>query len=143
MTGGRGWRGQVPNEEVPYHERSIQDMIKDLQKQAAELTHRLVAQNMDAKCDINGCNSESNFENSCHNLVPVREHRGRDEEFVDEEFQEDEFVDEEFKHRDVHDDVEHEDVKEWIEIFHQLMISISIMKILWEILCHMIKRTNL
>jgi hypothetical protein len=35
-----------------------------------------------------------------------------EDEFVDEELQEDEFVDEEFKHGNVHDDVEHEDVKD-------------------------------
>jgi hypothetical protein len=30
-----------------------------------------------------------------------------------------------------------------IGILYQLMISISMMKILWEIFCHMIKRKNL
>jgi len=45
MTGGRGSRGQVLNEKVPYHEHNIQDvMIEDLQKQAAELTQLLAAQ---------------------------------------------------------------------------------------------------
>jgi hypothetical protein len=46
ITGGcgHGWRGQVSNEEVPYHERSVQDvMIEDLQRQVAELTHRLAS----------------------------------------------------------------------------------------------------
>jgi hypothetical protein len=43
MTGGRGrgrgWCRQVPNEEVTYHERSLQDVIiEDLQRQVAELT---------------------------------------------------------------------------------------------------------
>jgi hypothetical protein len=31
----------------------------------------------------------------------------------------------------------------WIGILHQLMILISMMKILWEILCRMINRKNL
>jgi hypothetical protein len=39
MTGGCGWHGQVPNEEVSCHECSLQDvMIEDLQRQVAELT---------------------------------------------------------------------------------------------------------
>jgi hypothetical protein len=116
MAGGRGRggrRGQVPNEEALHHNRNVQDvMIEDLHMQVAELTQRLAAQNMDTKCDIDGYNSESNFENPYHNPVLVREQCGRDEEFVDEEFQEDEFVDDEFKHRDVHDDIEHEDVED-------------------------------
>ena len=44
MAGGRGCgrRGQVLNEEVPYHERNVQDvMIEDLERQVAELTQRL------------------------------------------------------------------------------------------------------
>jgi hypothetical protein len=67
---------------------------------------------MDLKCNIDDRNSDSNFENSYHNLVLVREQGGRDEEFVDEEFHKDEFVDDEFKHGDVHDDIEHEDVED-------------------------------
>jgi hypothetical protein len=62
---------------------------------------------MDIKCDIDDRNSDSNFKNSYHNLVLVREQRGRDEEF-----QKDEFVDDEFKHGDVHDDIEHKDVED-------------------------------
>jgi hypothetical protein len=61
---GRGWRKQVPNEGFPYHERNVQYvMIKDLQRQVAELTQRLTAQNMEMNCDIDGRNSKSNFEN--------------------------------------------------------------------------------
>jgi hypothetical protein len=42
MIGGRGWRGQVPNEEVPYHEHSVQNMmIEDLQRHVVELTQHL------------------------------------------------------------------------------------------------------
>lgn len=56
MTGGRsrGWSGQVRNEEVSYHERSVQDlMIEDLQRlQVAELTQRLVVQNIEMYRDI-------------------------------------------------------------------------------------------
>jgi hypothetical protein len=44
MTGGSGWCGQVLKEEVPYHERSVQDvMIEDLQ-QVVKLTQRLALQ---------------------------------------------------------------------------------------------------
>jgi hypothetical protein len=82
MTGGcgRGWHGQVPNEEVLYHKRSVQDvMIEDLQRQVAELIQRLVAQNFVKYRNIDGCDSESNFENPYHNLVLVQEQHGRDE----------------------------------------------------------------
>jgi hypothetical protein len=58
MTGGSGWCGQVLKEEVPYHERSVQDvMIEDLQQQVVELTQRLATQNMEMYCDINGHDS--------------------------------------------------------------------------------------
>jgi molybdopterin-guanine dinucleotide biosynthesis protein A len=58
MAGGRGQRGQVPKEEVPYHEHNIQDvMIEDLQRQVAELTQRLAAQSLEMYCDIDGRNS--------------------------------------------------------------------------------------
>jgi len=72
-----------------------------------------------------------------------------EDEFVDEEFQEDEFVDEKFKHEDVHDDVLNMNMLKilhkdsWIGTLHQPKISILMMKILWEALCHMIKRKNL
>ena len=36
MAGGYGRRGQVPNEEVPYHVCNVQDMMMgDLQRQVA------------------------------------------------------------------------------------------------------------
>jgi hypothetical protein len=67
-----------------------------------------------------------------------------EDEFVDEEFQEDEFVNEEFKH-DVLNmkmlKILHKD--SWIGTLHQPKISILMMTILWEALCHMIKRKNL
>jgi len=48
MTGSRGWRGQVPNEEVSYHEYNLQDvMIENLPRQVVELTQRLATQNME------------------------------------------------------------------------------------------------
>jgi hypothetical protein len=47
---------------------------------------------MEMYCDIDGRDSESNFENLYHNLVLVREQLGQDEEFVDEEFQHEEDV---------------------------------------------------
>jgi hypothetical protein len=93
LTSGRGWRGQVPNEKVPYHECNVQDiMIEDLQKQVVELIQHLAAQNMEMYRDIDDCNSLSNFENLYHNPVLVQEQRGRGEEFVDEEFQYEEDV---------------------------------------------------
>jgi hypothetical protein len=56
MTGGRGWHGQIPNEEVPYHEHSVQVlMIEDLQKQFVELTQHLAMQNMEMYRDIDDC----------------------------------------------------------------------------------------
>jgi hypothetical protein len=95
MTGsrGRGWRGQVPNEEVSYHERNLQDlMIEDVQIHVAKLTQCLAVQNMEMYCDIDGHDSESNFKNPYQNHVLVREQRGRDGEFIDEEFQHEEDV---------------------------------------------------
>jgi hypothetical protein len=93
MTSGHGWHGQVLNEEVPYHERSVQEiMIEDLQKQVVELTQRLAAQNMEMYRNIDSRDLESNSENPCHNPILVREQRGQDEKFVDEEFQYEEDV---------------------------------------------------
>ena len=48
MTGGRGRRGQVPNEEVPYHERIVQAvMIEDLRRQVVKSTQHLAEQNLE------------------------------------------------------------------------------------------------
>jgi hypothetical protein len=107
MAHGRGGRrGQVPNEEAPHRNRNVQDvMIEDLQRQVAELTQRLAAQEVGNR-EMENSDSNSTFNNPYHNPAPYREQRVRDEEFVDEEFQEDEFVDEEFIHGDVHEDVE-------------------------------------
>jgi hypothetical protein len=70
MTGRCGRCGQISNDEVPYHEHSIQDvMIEDLQRQIAELIQCLAAQNLEMYCDIDGCNSKSNFENLYHKPV--------------------------------------------------------------------------
>jgi hypothetical protein len=86
MIGGRGWREQVPNEEVSYHECNLQDVIiEDLERQVMELTQRLATQSMEMYRDIKGSNSESNFENPYHNLVLVRVQCGRDEGFQHEE----------------------------------------------------------
>jgi hypothetical protein len=69
MTSGRGQRGQVLNEEFPYPEHNIQDMmIEDLQRQVAELTQRLAIQNLEMYCDIDDRNSKSNFGNPYHKL---------------------------------------------------------------------------
>jgi hypothetical protein len=70
MTGGRGWHGQVSNEEVSYHECCLQDV----QGQFAELTQRLAAQNMEMYRNIDNRYSVSIFENRYHNHVLVREH---------------------------------------------------------------------
>jgi len=52
MARGRGRSGPIPNEEVPTHERSIQDvMIEDLQRQVTELTRRLATQKLDHDLD--------------------------------------------------------------------------------------------
>jgi hypothetical protein len=88
MTGGRGhgWREQVLNEEVSYHEHSVQDeMIGNLLRQVAELIQRLAIQNIEMYCDIDGRNSKSNFKNPYYNPTLVREQRGRDEKFQHEE----------------------------------------------------------
>jgi hypothetical protein len=62
-----GQCGQVPNEEVPYHECSIQDvMIEDLQRQVVELTQSLAAQYLEMYCYIDSHNSKSNFKNLYH-----------------------------------------------------------------------------
>jgi hypothetical protein len=64
-------------------------MIEDLQKQVVELTQHLAAQNMEMYHDIDGRDSESNFENPYHNPVLVREQRDLDEVFQHEEGVED------------------------------------------------------
>ena len=72
------WTGS--EKEAPYHEHSIQDvMIEDLQRQVTELTQHLAAQNLEMYCNIDGCNSNSNFENPYHKHVLVREQRVWDE----------------------------------------------------------------
>ena len=46
MAGGHGFgrRGQVPHEEVLYHERNVRDVtIEDLERQVVELTQCLEA----------------------------------------------------------------------------------------------------
>jgi hypothetical protein len=74
MIGARGRRGQAPNEEVPYHECSVQDMmIEDLQRQVVKLTQNLAVQNLEMYCNIDSHNSESNYENLHHKLVLVQE----------------------------------------------------------------------
>jgi len=79
--------GQVPNEEVPYHEHNVQDvMIEDLQRQVAELTQRLAAQNMEMHCNIDNCNLDFNCENLYHNFVLGREQHGQDEQYRDLDF---------------------------------------------------------
>ncbi len=78
MTSGRsrGWHRQVLNEEVPYHESNIQDMmIEDLQRQVMQLIPRLAMRNMELHCDIDNRDLESNFENLYHNHVIVQEQR--------------------------------------------------------------------
>jgi hypothetical protein len=80
MVFGRGRLGQVSNEEVPYHEHRIQDMMfEDLQRQVAELTQHLTMQNLEMYCDIDGRNSDSNFKNLYHKHVLVQEQRVQDE----------------------------------------------------------------
>jgi hypothetical protein len=71
--------------------------------------------------------------------LPNPSYVDEEDEFIDEKFQEDEFVDKEFKHKDVEDPSQ--GFVDWV--LHQPMILISMMEILWEVLCHMIKRKNL
>jgi hypothetical protein len=74
---GRGWCGQVPNEEVPYHKCDVQDVtIEDLQRQVAELTQRLAVQNLERDREMDDRDSNSNFENPYHNSVMGWEQRG-------------------------------------------------------------------
>lgn len=78
---GRGRRGQVPDEEVPYRDRNVQDvLVEDLQRQVAELTQRLVAQDFG---NVEGHESDSSFENPYHHRVRGREHRGREDRHGD------------------------------------------------------------
>jgi hypothetical protein len=81
MAGGRGRggrRGQVPNEEAPHRDRSVQDvMIEDLQRQVAELAQRLAVQEFGNR-EIKNSDSDSTFDNPYHNPAPNRDHRGRE-----------------------------------------------------------------
>jgi len=76
MAGGRscgGRRGQVPNEEGPHRDRNIQDvMIEDLQRQVAELTQGLAAQEVGNR-EMENSDSDSTFDNQYHNPAPYRE----------------------------------------------------------------------
>jgi hypothetical protein len=74
-------------------------MIEDLQRQVAELTQHLAAQNLKMYCDIDCRNSKSNFENLYHKPVLFQEQRVRDERHEDLNFRV-KFVDEEFQHED-------------------------------------------
>ena len=53
-------------------------MIEDLQRQVAELTQHLVAQNLKMYCDVDGRNLKSNFENLYHKPVLVEKQCIRD-----------------------------------------------------------------
>jgi hypothetical protein len=80
MVGGRDRRGQVLNEEAPYHKYSVQDvMIEDLHRQVVQITQSLAAQNMEMHCDIDDRDSKFNFENPYHNPVMVWEQLVQDE----------------------------------------------------------------
>ncbi|KAE8672853.1 putative CCCH-type zinc finger family protein [Hibiscus syriacus] len=85
---GRGRREQVPNEEAQCRDRSVQDvMIADLQRQVAELTQRLAAQDLEDR-EASDHDTNSTFENPYHNRAGFRgarfrEHRGRDERHGD------------------------------------------------------------
>ena len=54
-------------------------MIEDLQRQVAELTQHVTAQNLEMNCDVDGRNSNSNFENLYDKPILVREQRVRDD----------------------------------------------------------------
>ncbi|KAE8661446.1 hypothetical protein F3Y22_tig00113725pilonHSYRG00321 [Hibiscus syriacus] len=76
---GRGRREQVPNEEAQRRDRNVQDvMIADLQRQVAELTQHLAAQDFEDR-EASDHDTNSAFENPYHNRSLFREHRGREE----------------------------------------------------------------
>jgi hypothetical protein len=52
-------------------------MIEDLQRQVAELTQRLAAQEV-GNCEMENSNSDSTFDNPYHIPAPYQEHRGRE-----------------------------------------------------------------
>ncbi|KAE8672958.1 putative CCCH-type zinc finger family protein [Hibiscus syriacus] len=80
---GRGRREQVPNEEAQRRDRNVQDvMIADLQRQVAELTQRLAAQDFEDR-EASDHDTNSAFENPYHNRALFREHRGREERHGD------------------------------------------------------------
>ncbi|KAE8697779.1 putative Quercetin 3-O-methyltransferase 1 [Hibiscus syriacus] len=67
MAGGRGHREQVPNEEAQRRDRNVQDvMIANLQRQVAELTQRLAAQDFEDR-EASDHDTNSAFENPYHN----------------------------------------------------------------------------
>jgi hypothetical protein len=109
------------HEEAPHRDHNVQDvMIEDLQRQIAELTQRLEALEVGIR-EMENSDSDSTFDNPYHNPAPYREQRGRDKEFVDEEVQDEEFI-----HGDVHDDVEHEYVKDPSQGFRELGFSTNL-----------------
>ncbi|KAE8699360.1 putative CCCH-type zinc finger family protein [Hibiscus syriacus] len=86
MAGGRGRREQVPNEEAKCRDRNVQDvMIVDLQRQVAELTQRLAAQDFEDR-EASDHDTNSAFKNPYHNRAIFREHRGREERHGDLRF---------------------------------------------------------
>lgn len=84
MASGHSWRGQVPNEEVTYRERNVQDVIiEDLQRQVAELTWRL-EQIMEGDRDMEDHGLESStLENLYHNFALGQDKRGRQDRYGD------------------------------------------------------------
>ncbi|KAE8700504.1 putative CCCH-type zinc finger family protein [Hibiscus syriacus] len=88
MAGGRGHsrREQVLNEEAQRRDRNVQDvMIADLQRQVAELTQRLAAQDFEDR-EASDHDTNSAFENPYHNRALFQEHRGREERHGDLSF---------------------------------------------------------
>ncbi|KAE8710906.1 putative CCCH-type zinc finger family protein [Hibiscus syriacus] len=80
---GRGRREQVPNEEAQHRDRNVQDvMIADLQRQVAELTQRLAAQDFEDR-EASDHDTNSALENPYHNRALFQEHRGREERHGD------------------------------------------------------------
>jgi hypothetical protein len=81
MAGGRGCGGcceQVPNEEALDRDRNVQDvMIEDLQRQIAELTQHLAAQEVGNR-ETENFDSDSTFDNPYHNPAPNQGHRGQE-----------------------------------------------------------------
>ncbi|XP_068638533.1 uncharacterized protein [Aristolochia californica] len=83
MVRGRGRRGQHQNEEAPFRGRNLQNVvIEDLQRQVAELTQRLAAQDFGDR-EMGSHDSDTSFENPYRNQPRFGGHRGQGDRPID------------------------------------------------------------